>query len=100
MERGDEVAPSLYQAIEDSAAAVVVISQNYADSRWCMEELCKLIEDRRFILPVFYQVDPSNVRRQTGEVGKALDRLMQKARDEKDIKRWREALTKAGDMPG
>ena len=64
--RGDDIAPTLLDAIEESAASIVVISQNYVSSRWCLEELSKICECKRLILPVFYQVDPSDVRKQGG----------------------------------
>lgn len=63
LNRGDEIAPSLFEAIYDSAASIVILSPNYASSRWCLEELGKICELNRLILPVFYQVDPSHVRR-------------------------------------
>ncbi|PKI69271.1 hypothetical protein CRG98_010344 [Punica granatum] len=66
LERGDEVAPGLLEAIQDSAGAVAVISERYADSRWCLEELATIFEGKKLLLPVFYDVDPSDVRRQRG----------------------------------
>ncbi|ESQ34363.1 hypothetical protein EUTSA_v10006573mg [Eutrema salsugineum] len=70
MDRGNEIAPSLVAAMEDSAASVVVLSPRYADSRWCLDELAMLCDLRRSslkrpILPIFYKVDPSHVRKQS-----------------------------------
>ncbi|KAM0961793.1 hypothetical protein ACFX2I_021007 [Malus domestica] len=101
LDRGDDIAPSLLEAIDDSAAAIVVLSRRYADSRWCLEELAKICESRRrcLILPVFYQVDPSDVRRQRGpfsehfsghelQYGNAV------------VSRWRSAMAKVGGKAG
>nr|GME17592.1 disease resistance protein TAO1-like [Ipomoea batatas] len=35
----EEIAPGLIAAIHDSAASIAVISENYASSKWCLEEL-------------------------------------------------------------
>ncbi|XP_058755520.1 disease resistance protein RPV1-like isoform X2 [Vicia villosa] len=75
LQRGDHISTSINQAIEESQISVIVFSRNYADSRWCLDELVKIMECRRTIgqvvLPVFYDVDPSEVRHQKGEFGKA-----------------------------
>ncbi|GKV22769.1 hypothetical protein SLEP1_g32598 [Rubroshorea leprosula] len=99
--RGEEISQSLIQAIEDSAASIVIISPDYASSRWCLEELARICELRRLILPVFYRVDPSDVRhqRRSFEVafGKHKDRFVG---EEEKILRWRKALRKVADTAG
>ncbi|CAL5396196.1 unnamed protein product [Camellia sinensis] len=97
--QGDELTQSLLDAIEDSAAAIAIISPRYANSRWCLEELAKICECERLILPVFYLVDPSNVRRQKGpfeEDFKSLERRF----GEHKVGRWRSAMEKAGGISG
>ncbi|GKA64599.1 TMV resistance protein N-like protein [Tanacetum coccineum] len=68
MERGQDLEPELVKAIKESKASIVVISENYAKSRWCLDELLLILDQRRkfnrFVLPVFYHVDPSDVRNQ------------------------------------
>ena len=66
MTQGDEIAPTLMEAIQDSASSIIILSPRYANSHWCLEEMEKICELRRLILPVFYEVDPSDVRRQKG----------------------------------
>lgn len=95
LEYGDDIAPGLLEAIEDSAASVAVISRNYASSRWCLEELAKIFECRRLILPVFYEVDPSDVRRLRGPFEEGFRELGQRFDKEKvDVgeKQWRELV--------
>ena len=43
LERGTFIAPELLRAIEESRFAVVIISQDYASSRWCLVELAKIV---------------------------------------------------------
>ncbi|KAL2559604.1 transmembrane receptor [Forsythia ovata] len=99
MDRGDEIAPSLLEAIEDSAAAVVVISPKYASSRWCLEELARICELRKLVLPVFFRVDPSDVRRQKGPFEKDVESLEEKC-GVKKVKRWRNAMERVGGISG
>ncbi|GAU29189.1 hypothetical protein TSUD_276080 [Trifolium subterraneum] len=49
-------------------------------SRWCLDELVRIMECSKSIgqvvLPVFYGVDPSEVRHQNGEFGRAFQSLL------------------------
>ncbi|XP_057458684.1 disease resistance protein RPV1-like [Lotus japonicus] len=104
--RGNQISISLLQAIQDSQISVIVFSENYADSRWCMEELVKIMECHttigQVVLPVFYGVDPSQVRSQTGEFGKKFQDLINRTMLQLDnpVPRWREALREAGGIAG
>ncbi|KAI4326119.1 hypothetical protein MLD38_031463 [Melastoma candidum] len=78
LERGGLISDRLSSAIEQSRFCVVVFSRNYASSSWCLNEQVK-IHDREksntqpplTILPVFYDVDPSDVRKKRGDVAQA-----------------------------
>ncbi|CAK9314922.1 unnamed protein product [Citrullus colocynthis] len=76
---GEEISTSLLKSIEGSRILIVIISKNYASSSWCLDELVKIIECKNFkgqmVLPIFFKVDPSDVRKQTGTFGDALARL-------------------------
>ncbi|KAI5311034.1 hypothetical protein L3X38_045621 [Prunus dulcis] len=39
LERGDEIAPALVEAIHKSKLSVIIFSKNYASSTWCLDEL-------------------------------------------------------------
>ncbi|KAL3499755.1 hypothetical protein ACH5RR_038863 [Cinchona calisaya] len=66
LKRGRAIRPALSQAIEESRIAIIVFSENYASSAWCLDELAKIIECNgvlgQTVLPVFYDVDPSAVK--------------------------------------
>ncbi|XP_021747215.1 disease resistance protein TAO1-like [Chenopodium quinoa] len=103
MEKGDAIQPTLDEAIVDSALAVAIISPRYADSRWCLDELSRLFECRKRVIPVFYGVDPSDVRRQRGELGMGFQKLTTddaKKFSEAEIQKWRSALEEAGKIAG
>ncbi|PRQ35461.1 putative toll-like receptor, P-loop containing nucleoside triphosphate hydrolase [Rosa chinensis] len=101
---GDDVSPTLLKAIEGSRFAIVVLSQNYASSAWCLDELtkiCQFMEDGPRILPVFYEVGPSHVRKQKGSFEDALAKHERSGRYEsKKVQQWRDALRKVADFAG
>ncbi|KAI5422986.1 hypothetical protein KIW84_046125 [Lathyrus oleraceus] len=77
LEKGEDIRNELVESIGVSHISIVVFSKYYAESSWCLNELDKIMECRRtqgqVVLPVFYDVDPSVVRHQKGEFGKALE---------------------------
>ncbi|KAL5778580.1 hypothetical protein ACOSQ2_009317 [Xanthoceras sorbifolium] len=103
--RGDEISSSLLKAIEKSQISVVVFSQNYASSRWCLEELAKIIECKnaygQIVVPIFYEVDPSDVRNQTGSFADAFAKHEQRFQENLDrVQRWKDALKEAANLSG
>ena len=103
LSRGEEIAPSLVTAIEKSRCALVILSERYAHSKWCLEELAKIMERRAemglIVYPVFYHVDPSDVRHQRGGYGEALAKHERRGFVER-TKRWRAALTEVANLSG
>ncbi|KAG5548016.1 hypothetical protein RHGRI_013645 [Rhododendron griersonianum] len=75
--RGEHIIPQIKKAIEGSRVSIIVLSKNYASSRWCLDELVMILKCRssgHLVLPVFYDVDPSEVRKQTGSFEEAFMR--------------------------
>ena len=107
--RGEEISVELFKTIENSTMSIIVFSENYASSTWCLEELAKIIECRKnkqSVRSVFYNVNPSEVlnpsevRKQEGKYGEALTMHEEKFNDKKKIQRWREALCEAANLSG
>ena len=44
IERGDKLSTTLLAAIEEAKLSIVILSENYASSRWCLDELVKIME--------------------------------------------------------
>lgn len=42
--KGDDIGEALAEAIQDSRISLVVFSKNYATSKWCLNELLKILE--------------------------------------------------------
>ncbi|KAJ8759629.1 hypothetical protein K2173_009276 [Erythroxylum novogranatense] len=104
LRRGEEINIALLQAIQDSKVALVIFSENYASSRWCLDELVKIIEcDKthdQIVIPVFYRVTPSDVRNQIGSFGKSFAEHSQNPSYSNKIQEWKDALTKAANKSG
>ncbi|XP_021815751.1 TMV resistance protein N-like [Prunus avium] len=105
LRRGEEVSPALLKAIEESRISIIIFSENYATSTWCLDELVKILEckesKQQMVWPIFYKVDPSDVRNQRGSFGEALANHECKFKDDKaKVNRWRAALTRAANLSG
>ncbi|PRQ36129.1 putative TIR domain, P-loop containing nucleoside triphosphate hydrolase [Rosa chinensis] len=103
LRRGEEISSALLKAIEESRVSIIVFSQNYASSRWCLDELVKILDCRKSrgheVRSIFYKVDPSDVRHQRGAFGEAFYALDQcKYKDSMD--KWKAALKEAADLSG
>ncbi|KAF3604833.1 hypothetical protein DY000_02046400 [Brassica cretica] len=83
---------------EDSVAFIVILSPDYAKSRWCLDELAKLCDLRaslgRPILPIFYEVDPWHFWKQS-HFEKGFEEHAKRFREE-EIERWRGAMNVIG----
>lgn len=104
LERGQPISPKLLKAIEESRFVIVILSTNYANSTWCLDELAKAVECMKMgqtILPVFHYVDPSEVRKQTGIFGKAFLKHEETFKDKKEkVQSWRDALIAVANLAG
>ncbi|XP_019093907.1 PREDICTED: disease resistance protein RPP5-like isoform X4 [Camelina sativa] len=101
LEIGDSISEEISRAIQDSRFALVILSKNYASSRWCLDELL-MIMDLHFkkeikVVPIFYGVDPSHVRHQTGSF--TFDKY-QGLEIAKKVTNWRKALTQIASIAG
>nr|XP_023890768.1 disease resistance protein RML1A-like isoform X2 [Quercus suber] len=102
--RGEKISAELLEAIESSKISIIVFSKNYVSSTWCLDELVKILECKnngQVVLPVFYKVDPSDVRNQQEKFGEALAKHEKKFKDNKEkVQRWRAALNEASHISG
>nr|XP_043632609.1 disease resistance protein Roq1-like [Erigeron canadensis] len=100
--RGVSIGPSLFNAIKKSHIALIIFSKNYADSSWCLDELEFIMKCEKetglIVMPVFYDVDPSDVENQKGDFGKGFAK--QGANNITRIESWRKALVDASNLSG
>ncbi|XP_018820588.2 protein PHLOEM PROTEIN 2-LIKE A8-like [Juglans regia] len=104
LERGEEISGALFKAIEESRISIVVLSKSYADSRWCLNELLKILDCKQamkqIVLPIFYGVKPSEVRDQKGDFGKSFDKLGDQLKDNVKMLKWKAALEEVANLSG
>jgi hypothetical protein len=105
LQKGDEISSALMKAIEESYVSVVIFSEDYASSKWCLNELVKILECKRergqIVIPVFYEVDPSHVRNQRGSYRQAFEKHERDLKHNKDqLQKWRNALRETANLSG
>ncbi|ANM67194.1 Disease resistance protein (TIR-NBS-LRR class) family [Arabidopsis thaliana] len=103
IERSCIIADALISAIREARISIVIFSKNYAASTWCLNELVEIDNCSKYfgqkVIPVFYDVDPSHVRKQIGEFGKVFKKTCEdKPADQKQ--RWVKALTDISNIAG
>ncbi|XP_059642294.1 disease resistance protein L6-like [Cornus florida] len=103
LRKGEEIGPELLEAIRESSISIPIFSNNYASSKWCLRELAQMVDCKRsngqLILPIFYDVEPSDVRHQSGGYEEAF-RKHERCFDECTVMKWKEALKQVGELKG
>ncbi|KAJ9558897.1 hypothetical protein OSB04_013511 [Centaurea solstitialis] len=116
IETGASLKPELEAAIKASRASIIVLSQNYASSTWCLDELVLILEQQQLrnpnyvVIPIFYHVEPTDIRKQQNNFGEAMAKHHKRMETETDPKKrnqwaqkigqWSEALSKVAGLKG
>ncbi|VYS59338.1 unnamed protein product [Arabidopsis thaliana] len=103
IERSKSIGHELKEAIKGSKIAIVLLSKNYASSSWCLDELAEIMKCRellgQIVMTIFYEVDPTDIKKQTGEFGKAFTKTC-KGKTKEYVERWRKALEDVATIAG
>ncbi|XP_027907715.1 TMV resistance protein N-like isoform X3 [Vigna unguiculata] len=88
--------------------AIVVFTKTYSQSAWCLHQLQQIIKWQetysRHVFPVYYEIQPSDVRLQKGDFGETFKETAQQTFSaqqlEHGMSRWSHTLTKAANFFG
>jgi len=116
LQEGVHFPSQIIGAIRSASVHVAIFSPTYAASQWCLDELLLMQESRAPIIPVFYKVEPADLRwtdqNKKGVYAKALDKLQMKKTvdsqtheekpryDSATLQKWRNALSTVADTSG
>lgn len=109
LEIGDTISGELMKAIEQSSCSIILLSQVYASSKWCLKELAQIVDcmdtKNQQVFPVFYHVLRSDVQTQSGNFKEDFEKHEITAIDStgvnaEDVRRWKAAMEKVGNLPG
>ncbi|KAK1368889.1 hypothetical protein POM88_034981 [Heracleum sosnowskyi] len=100
---GDKIDETIKKAIKYSKSAIVILSDKFASSKHCLNELVLILErnttSKYFVIPIFYYVETDDVNHQLGKFGDAFKQLKKQHNDDK-IEKWRAALAQIGGILG
>lgn len=100
---GEQIVTELLRAIRTCRIAIPIISEQYAQSKWCLRELTEIMHCHRkhgtSVFPVFYKVNVFDLNRQGGYFVEAL-RKHERQCSLGEVKEWREALTAVARIGG
>ncbi|XP_030457767.2 disease resistance protein L6-like [Syzygium oleosum] len=104
IQKGEKIGGELQHAINVSRIYVPIFSRDYASSAWCLRELTHMVECWRrsmdkVILPIFFDVDPSDVKLRTGLYVDALKGHEDRFGFDK-VQPWKEALIEVASIDG
>ncbi|MED6163245.1 hypothetical protein PIB30_078130 [Stylosanthes scabra] len=102
---GEELEGSLLEAIQRSRMSILILCDEYPTSRWCLDELVKIMEcsdngRKRPVLPIYFNVAKSDVQYQNNEYGKAMAAHEEKGRYNHKLEAWKSALCEVGKIYG
>ncbi|KAL3726048.1 hypothetical protein ACJRO7_031005, partial [Eucalyptus globulus] len=105
LRKGEQISPSLMRAIEKSQIAIVIFSEGYVSSPWCLEEVAKIMECKEqgdlMVFPVFYKVEPREVRTPRESYKEAIAKHESKfGKHSEEVERWKKALFDASNLSG
>ncbi|PKI53247.1 hypothetical protein CRG98_026379 [Punica granatum] len=84
--RPGEKIEEILRAINNSIVCIPIFSKRYAESKWCLRELAEMVEKKKKIMPVFYDVTPDDVKLKTPLYREDLDKHGEKVKWEKALK--------------
>ncbi|KAG0607740.1 hypothetical protein M758_8G051100 [Ceratodon purpureus] len=100
LKKGHPAFRSINDALEAAKIHVAVVSKGYAESKYCLTELVAMMRSGKPVIPVFYDVEPVDLRWvENGPFAKAFEKHKLK-RTPEQVEEWRDALLKLAEITG
>ncbi|XP_056158630.1 TMV resistance protein N-like [Syzygium oleosum] len=105
LRKGEQIVPALMKAIDESQIALIVFSEDFPSSWWCLEEVARIMDCKKeralLVFPLFYKVEPREVKTPRERYREAMIKHESKfGKDSKEVKRWEKALSDAANLSG
>ncbi|KAK3431531.1 hypothetical protein EUGRSUZ_E03335, partial [Eucalyptus grandis] len=101
---GEPIKPALIEAIKQSKVLIPIICRDYASSISCLMELVQILECKqtmsRETIPIFYEIEPLDVKDQINSFEKSFLEHEMKGVDSETTKKWKLALKEIGSIKG
>ncbi|GLJ31253.1 hypothetical protein SUGI_0626800 [Cryptomeria japonica] len=100
---GQYVPEAITCALRTVSVHVVILSPNFAESEWCLDELNLIIQSRTPIVPVFWEIRPSEVRMEdrNGVYAKAFRKHKHAGKfSTSTLEKWKNALRRVSLIEG
>ncbi|KAG0622845.1 hypothetical protein M758_3G128200 [Ceratodon purpureus] len=99
--KGNPALKSIDQALDMAKVHIAVVSRGYAESKYCPNELVAMMRSGKPVLPVFYDVEPVDLRWvENGPFAEAFEKHKSKGRTQKKLQAWRDALEALAGITG
>lgn len=104
---GEKIGEEIFKALDKSQIYIPIFSKNYASSSWCLREVAYMVErtsksdekKKKKILPIFFDVDPDDVKLKTRLYRKAIPKHKKKFSSDA-LKQWEDALVEVAHLKG
>ncbi|GLJ51685.1 hypothetical protein SUGI_1098400 [Cryptomeria japonica] len=92
-ELGDSFPSTIETAIASASVHIAIFSKRYAESAWCPSELVLMLQSKARIIPLFFQVEPWELRYiDNGVYAETFAKYEKEKRYLDKIEEWKEAL--------
>lgn len=87
----------ILDAIGCSAVCIPIFSKTFASSEWCLREVTTMVELKKTIIPIFFDVKPKDVKLETSLYA---DALKKHGKPDDMVEQWGKALVYVGRLSG
>ncbi|XP_059072503.1 TMV resistance protein N isoform X2 [Cryptomeria japonica] len=98
LELGDVIPAHIEEAMRTASLHIAIFSPKYVESPWCLAELAYMLNTPNRVIPVFYRVDPSDLRwvgKGKGSYAPSFSRHEKQGRySAQKVEEWKMALEK------